>query len=32
VTDGGERYSVTYLSAADESMQIRSVFYFETRS
>lgn len=31
VTDGGKRYSVTYLSAADESMRIRSVFRFNTR-
>jgi beta-lactamase superfamily II metal-dependent hydrolase len=31
VTNGGERYSITYLSAADESMQIRAVHHFETR-
>jgi len=32
VTDGGERYSVTYLSAADESMRMRAVFRFDTRA
>jgi hypothetical protein len=31
VTDGGERYSISYLTAADESMQVRSVSHFETR-
>lgn len=31
VTDGGERYSVSYLTAADESMQVRSVSRFDTR-
>lgn len=31
VEEGGEKYSITYLSAADESMTVKSVMNFETK-
>ena len=31
VEEGGDKFSITYLSAADESMTIKSVMNFETK-